>query len=97
MGGFSIPVLPDPSDEEILFEAFWVAALNGRIEVMEYLIARGLDVNCRAWGTPVVNIAVGNGWTPVAECLVRAGADLDIHEGNSNGTARDMARSLFSN
>ncbi len=97
MGSFSIPVLPDPSDEEILFEAFWVAALNGRIEVMEYLIARGLDVNCRAWGTPVVNIAVGNGWTPVVECLVRAGANLDIHEGNSNGTARDMARTLFIN
>ncbi len=74
-----------------------MAALNGRIEVMEYSIARGLDVNCRAWGTPVVNIAVGNGWTPVVECLVRAGTDLDIHEGNSNGTARDMARSLFSN
>ncbi len=45
MGGFSVPVLPDPDDEEILFEAFWVAALNARIPVMEYLISRGLDVN----------------------------------------------------
>ena len=97
MGTFSIPVLPDPSDEEILYEAFWVAALNGRTAVMEYLLAQGLDVNCRAFGTPLVNIAVGNGWTSVVECLVRAGADLDIHEGNSNGTARDMARRLWLN
>jgi hypothetical protein len=95
MGSFSIPVLPDPSDEEILYEAFWVAALNGRTAVMEYLLAQGLDVNCRAFGTPLVNIAVGNGWTSVVECLVRAGADLDIHEGNSNGTARDMARTMW--
>jgi Clp amino terminal domain, pathogenicity island component len=97
VGSFSIPVLPDPSDEEILFEAFWVAVLNGRTAVMEYLLSRGLDVNCRAFGTPVVNVAVGNGWTAVVECLVRAGADLDIHEGNSNGTARDMAREMFRN
>ncbi len=97
MGGFSIPVLPDPDDEEILFEAFWVAALNNRIAVMEYMISRGLDVNCRVWGTPVVNVAVGNAWTLVVECLVRAGADLDIHEGNSNGTARDMARTMLVN
>ncbi len=95
MGSFSIPVLPDPSDEEILYEALWVAALNGRTAVMEYLLAQGLDVNCRAFGTPLVNIAVGNGWTSVVECLVRAGADLDIHEGNSNGTARDMARTMW--
>ena len=39
-------------------------------------------------------IAVGNAWTPVVEYLVRAGASLDVHEGNSNGTARDMARTL---
>lgn len=97
VGTFSIPVLPDPSDEEILFEAFWVAVLNGRTAVMEYLLSRGLDVNCRAFGTPVVNVAVGNGWTSVVECLVRAGADLDIHEGNSNGTARDMAREMWLN
>ncbi len=97
MGAFSFPVLPDPDDEEILFEAFWVAALNSRIAVMEYMISQGIDVNCRVWGTPVVNIAVGNAWTQVVECLVRAGADLDIHEGNSNGTARDMARTMLVN
>lgn len=28
MGTFSIAVLPEPTDEEILYEAFWVAALN---------------------------------------------------------------------
>ncbi len=97
MGTLSIAVLPEPSDEEVLFEAFWVAAINGRTAVLEFLLAQGLDVNCRAFGTPVVNIAVGNGWASVVECLVRAGADLDIHEGNSNGTARDMARTLWLN
>ncbi len=97
MHGFSLPVLPDPDDDEILLEAFWVALLNTRIAVMEYMISRGFDVNCRAWGTPVVNIAVGNGWTAVVECLVRAGADLNIHSGDSNGTARDTARTMCEN
>lgn len=95
--GFSIPVLPEPSDDEILYEAFWVAALNQRIPVMEYMISRGFDVNYSTWGPPIVNVAVGNAWTEVVECLVRAGADLDIHEGNSNGTARDMARAMYEN
>jgi len=97
MGTFSIAVLPEPTDEEILYEVFWVAAINGRTAVMEFLLAQGLDVNCRAFGTPLVNIAVGNGWTAIVECLVRAGADLDIHEGNSNGTARDVARTMWLN
>lgn len=98
VGVMSVPMLPDPDDEEVLMEAFLVAVLNARLSVIEYMVQRGFDVDTRMWGgTPVVNMAVGNGWTPVVECLGRCGADLDIHEGNSNGTARDLARAMREN
>ena len=36
---------PEPDDEEILVEAFLVAMLNGRANVMEYMASRGFPVN----------------------------------------------------
>lgn len=96
--GVPVPVLPDANDDELLMEAFWAATINARTAVMEYMVQRGFDVNCCIWGgTPVVNVAVGNAWMAAAECLVRLGADLDVHEGNSNGTARDLARTMWEN
>lgn len=86
---------PDPDDEEILMETFFVAALNGRTAVMEYLASRGFDVNTLVWDSPVLNVAVGNAWTPVVESLLRCGADLDLKGWRPHMSAREIARELF--
>lgn len=68
-----MPQLPDADDEELLLEALLVAMLNGRVEMIEYLAARGAPVNSIAYGTPLIEVAAGNGMTAVAEALARAG------------------------
>jgi|JI6StandDraft_1071083.scaffolds.fasta_scaffold00508_16 hypothetical protein len=97
LGRMGLPSLPDPDDEEILLEAFWVAVLNGRTNVIEYMASRGFNIDSQKWGAPVVNIAVGNNWAPVVESLVKCGANLDLRGWDSNGTARQMARELWEN
>lgn len=86
---------PDPEDEEILMEAFFIAMLNGRIAVLEYMSSRGVPVNSLVWGSPVITVAVGNAWTPVVECLLRLGADPDLTGWGTRYSARDTARGRF--
>lgn len=95
--GGMMPSPPDPDDEEILMEAFFVAMLNGRTAVLEYMGSRGFPVNTLVWGSPIINIAVGNAWTPVVECLVRSGADLDLRGWRPQQSARELAREIFEN
>lgn len=87
--------LPDPDDEELLLEAFIVAAFNGRTAVLEYMVSRGFPVNSLIHETPVINVAVGNAWVPVVECLLRCGADLDLRGRQPDQSAREIARELF--
>ena len=93
--GGMLPPHPDPDDEEILMEAFFVAILNGRSAVLEYMVSRGFNVNSLVWLTPIINIVVGNAMAPMVECLVRCGADLDLRGWPSNQSARELARGLL--
>jgi hypothetical protein len=95
VGDAVVPFHPDPGDEEILMEAFWVATLNVRTAVLEYLAKRGFNINSLVWGTPVLNTAAGNGWTTVVECLVRCGADPDLKGSHPDWSARDYARYML--
>lgn len=94
-GQRGLPVHPDPGDEEILLQAFFVAMLNARTAVMEYMASRGFDVNTLIWDSPVLNIAVGNSWVPVVESLMRSGADPDIKGWHPDVSAREIARDLL--
>ena len=94
-GRAGIPSLPEPDDEELLLEAFFVAVLNGRTAVLEYMAARGAPVNSLLYGLPVISIAVGNAMTAAVECLVRCGADLDLRGSRPDQSAREVARVLF--
>jgi hypothetical protein len=87
-----LPSLPEPDDEELLMEAFFVALLNGRTALLEYMASHGFPVNSLVWGVPVIGVAIENRWTSVVECLVRCGADLDLQGGQSNPTPRGLAR-----
>jgi len=97
-GPHGVPFHPDPGDEEILMEAFYVAVLNGRTGVMESMASRGFDVNTLMWETPLLNLAVGNRWTAVVECLIRCGADPDLgadperKRSHTHRSAREFAR-----
>jgi hypothetical protein len=92
IGKFGPMSFTDATDEEILLEAMLVAALNGRTQVIEYLISRGAPIDSVALGgVPLVQLAAGNWWEAVLECLVRCGADVDL-AGVVNGSARDLAQ-----
>jgi len=86
---------PDPDDEEVLMEAFFVAMLNGRAPVMEYMVSRGFPVNSLTYGSPIIHMAIGNAMVPMVECLIRCGADLDLRGWRPNQSAREVARSFF--
>ena len=96
VGQGGVPPLPDPDDEEIFLEAMLVAMLNGRMAVLEYLSSSSAaQINSVAYGTPLINIAVGNRMAPVVECLVRCGANLDFFNRDMGATAREFARDMF--
>lgn len=97
VGPMNMPSIPDPDDEEILMEAFFIAMLNGRAAVLEYMVSRGFPVDSLVWGSPIINIAVGNAMTPMVECLVRCGANLDLVGWGTRQSARELAREMFEN
>jgi hypothetical protein len=94
-GQRGFPTHPNPGDEEILLQAFFVAMLNGRAGVMEYMASRGFDVNTLIWDSPLLNIAVGNSWEPVVESLMRCGANPDLKGWHPDMSAREIARELL--
>ena len=96
VGPHTMSAHPEADDEEILMEAAFVAVLNERTNVLEYLVRRGFDVNSLVYDLPLIGMAVGNAMTAVVECLIRCGADLDLR-GRYNPTAREGARELFEN
>lgn len=83
---------PDP--EEVLAEAFFVAMLNDRIEVLDYLIDRGFPIDYLGWEMPFINFAVGNRRVRVVECLVRRGANLDLRGRHPDQSAREVAQRM---
>ncbi len=88
---------PVVDDVEILAEAFFVALLNDRIAVLDYMIDRGFPVDYLDWEMPFVSFAAGNQRLKVVECLVRRGANLDARGRQPDASARDMAREMFEN
>ncbi|MGH7612925.1 MAG: Clp protease N-terminal domain-containing protein [Gemmatimonadales bacterium] len=97
VGPLSLLPHPDPDDEEILMEAFIIAMLNGRAAVLEYMVSRDFPVDSLVYGSPVISVAVGNAMTPVVECLVRCGANLDLRGWRPAQSARELAREMFEN
>ena len=88
---------PDPDDEEILMEAFLIAMVNRRIQVLDYMISRGFPVNSRVYDMTPLHFAVGNAMKDVVECLLHGGADPDIRGMRPAQTPREMARERFEN
>jgi hypothetical protein len=81
--------LPDPGDDMILWEAAFVAAVNGRAATFDILLENGFDIDMSV-GAPLLNFAVGNGLLPMVELLVSRGASPHIHGWRPNQTALEM-------
>jgi hypothetical protein len=86
------PQQPDADDEEVLVEAFMVAMLNDRTAVMDYMLTHGTSANALVLEAPLIHVAVAIQRTAAVECLVRAGADLDIKPRHQQMSARELAR-----
>jgi hypothetical protein len=93
--GMAMPMIPEPSDEELLFELLIVAAMNGRASTIEYLAKRGANVNSRLWEVPLLVVAVGNGWANSVEALLRCGADPELRGWRPSTSAREMAKEML--
>lgn len=97
IGYMPMPNNPAPNDEEIVWEAFLVAAFNQRFAVMDVLIDRGFPIDYMAWGQPVLHLAVGNGWVAMVEFLVKRGADVNLKGWRPHMSARELAEERFMN
>lgn len=91
----TLPPLPDADAEELLVEVLFVAMLNQRTAVIEYLASRGAPVNSAVYGTPLLSFAVGNAMLDVAECLLRSGADPDLRIADRGQTPREVAHEML--
>ena len=63
-----------------------VAASAGQLDIVEWLIAKGIDVDVHggtAGGTPL-DLAASDGQLEVVRCLIERGASLDVSEPERN-------------
>jgi hypothetical protein len=95
LGYMPMPTTPVAEDETIIWEAFLVAAFNQRFAVMDTLLDRGFPIDYMSWGQPVLHLAVGNGWLPMVEYLIRRGANVDLKGWRPHASARELAEQMF--
>ncbi|MGH7472003.1 MAG: Clp protease N-terminal domain-containing protein [Longimicrobiales bacterium] len=73
-----IPPLAIADPLEVVWEAFFVAALNDRFQVLVALLERGFPVDYLGHGSSLLNFAVGNALVPLVEFLILHGADPEL-------------------
>ncbi|CAN5876230.1 hypothetical protein BH11GEM1_BH11GEM1_21980 [soil metagenome] len=90
---FALPPNHEADDLEIMWEAFMIAGWNERWSAMDALLDAGLPVDHAPLGAPLLAMAIGNLFVPLAEYLLGRGAD-PLREWPSpvNGSARELAR-----
>lgn len=83
---------PPESYEELVSEAFYIAARNGHVDVAEFLLGKGADINCRGFfGAPGLHWAAINGHKTMVEFLVAHDADLNLRDQQFNSTSLGWA------
>lgn len=83
---------PPESYQELISEAFYIAARNGHVEVAGFLLEKGADINCRGFfGAPGLHWAAIHGHKAMVEFLISHGADLTLRDQQFNSTALGWA------
>lgn len=85
---------PEASDHDVVWEAFFLAGLNGRLEVLNALLERGFPVDYSPLWYNLLHIAVEQRNVPVVEYLLAHGANPDLKRYPGAMTAREMAASM---
>jgi hypothetical protein len=77
-------------------QALVFASMCGQTEVVQVLLARGVNVNANPpgshWTATPLHTAAGQGQTVVIELLLRHGADLTLKDARYGGTPADWAQ-----
>ncbi|MEP6591516.1 MAG: hypothetical protein ABJC19_10065 [Gemmatimonadota bacterium] len=89
--GQQIGCRPDAEDRLILWEVFFVAALNQRVASIDFLLGKGYDIDYTPWRQNMLHFAVGNRIVPLVELLLSRGASLEVKGERPNASAREMA------
>jgi ankyrin repeat protein len=78
---------PPESYAKLVSEAFYIAARNGHIDVVRFLLGKGADINCKGFfGAPGLHWAAINGHKEMVEFLIDRGADLHLRDEEFNST-----------
>jgi len=85
-------VRPDASDLEVVWEAFMMAALNGRLNTMQALLDRGFPINYAPVWYNALHVSVSYRLVPVVEFLLANGADPDFKAWPDQQSPRDLSR-----
>ena len=93
-----LPSNPTADDQEIVWEAFLIAAFNQRFAVLDVLLDRGFPIDYIGWGQ--TDPAPGGRRTagvPLVEYLVKRGANVDLKGWRPHISARELAEQHFLN
>src|SRR5579859_455823 len=78
---------------ELVSDAFYIAARNCHVEVFQFLLEKGADINHRGFfGAPGLHWAAIEGHTAMVEFLLKHGADAALRDQQFNSTGRGWAK-----
>jgi hypothetical protein len=89
------PEPPDDSDVGVLWEAFLVAAINGRYAVMDRILETGFPVDYHAVGWTLLLYALTRRRIALVEYLISRGADPRGEYFGPSSSARSIAEMSF--